>query len=84
MAVCVIRGLSGPNAFAIPKNVSEIKNDARLDDCFLGVGFVIGTLVMLSCINDYVKRGLMERRGRVYRIIDITDTLKETGDDRPE
>ncbi|MDU0063263.1 hypothetical protein RUW76_22300, partial [Klebsiella pneumoniae] len=21
---------------------------------------------------------------RVYRIIDITDTLKETGDDRPE
>ncbi|HBQ3012174.1 TPA: hypothetical protein ACT9Y1_004275 [Klebsiella pneumoniae] len=51
---------------------------------FLGIGFVIGTLVMLSCINDYVKRGLMERRGRVYRIIDITDTLKETGDDRPE
>lgn len=27
---------------------------------FLGVGFVIGTLVMLSCINDYVKRGLMK------------------------
>ncbi|MGU9631263.1 hypothetical protein [Klebsiella pneumoniae] len=27
--------------------------------------------MMLSCINDYVKRGLMERRGRVYRIIDI-------------
>ncbi|WP_232415904.1 hypothetical protein [Klebsiella oxytoca] len=51
---------------------------------FLGVGFVIGTLVTLSCINDYVKRGLMERRGRVYRIIDITNTLKETGDDRPE
>ncbi|HBX1410316.1 TPA: hypothetical protein MIP50_19015 [Klebsiella pneumoniae] len=51
---------------------------------FLGVGFVIGTLVMLSCINDYVKCGLMERRGRIYRIIDITNTLKETGDDRPE
>lgn len=51
---------------------------------FLGVGFVIGMLVMFSCINDYVKRGLMERRGRIYRIIDITDTLKETGDDRPE
>ncbi|WP_238884543.1 hypothetical protein [Klebsiella pneumoniae] len=51
---------------------------------FLGVGFVIGTLVMLSCINDYVKRGLMERRGRVYRIIDITNGLKESGDDRPE
>lgn len=51
---------------------------------FMGVGFVIGTLVMLSCINDYVKCGLMERRGRIYRIIDITDTLKETGDDRPE
>lgn len=43
---------------------------------FLGVGFVIGTLVMLSCINDYVKCGLMERRGRIYRIIDITNTLK--------
>ncbi|EPY7160914.1 TPA: hypothetical protein QIW90_005312 [Klebsiella variicola] len=51
---------------------------------FLGVGFIIGTLVTLSSINDYVKRGLMERRGRVYRIIDITNTLKETGDDRPE
>lgn len=51
---------------------------------FLGVGFVIGTLVTLSSINDYVKRGLMERRGRVYRIIDITNTLKEIGDDRPE
>ncbi|EGO4915994.1 hypothetical protein PRB20_003710 [Salmonella enterica] len=49
---------------------------------FWGVGFVIGVLVMSSCINDYVKRGLMERRGRVYRIIDITNTLKETGDDR--
>ncbi|ECJ9216203.1 hypothetical protein FQO80_21880 [Salmonella enterica] len=49
---------------------------------FCGVGFVIGVLVMFSCINDYVKRGLMERRGRVYRIIDITNTLKETGDDR--
>ncbi|ELV5048895.1 TPA: hypothetical protein ACW3YH_004720 [Salmonella enterica subsp. enterica serovar Thompson] len=49
---------------------------------FWGVGFVIGVLVMFSCINDYVKRGLMERRGRVYRIIDITNTLKETGDDR--
>lgn len=51
---------------------------------FLGVGFVIGTLVMLSCINDHVKRGLMERRAGIYRIIDITNTLKETGDDRPE
>lgn len=51
---------------------------------FLGVGFVIGVLVMSSCINDYVKRWLMERRGRVYRIIDITNTLKETGDDRLE
>ena len=51
---------------------------------FLVVGIVIGSLVMSSCINDYVKRGLMERRGRVYRIIDITNGLKETGDDRPE
>ncbi|ECG0706294.1 hypothetical protein DL122_11470 [Salmonella enterica subsp. salamae] len=49
---------------------------------FLGGGFVIGILVMSSCINDYVKRGLMERRGRIYRIIEITNTLKETGDDR--
>lgn len=49
---------------------------------FLGVGFVIGILVTSSCINDYVKRGLMERRGRIYRIIEITNTLKETGDDR--
>ncbi|HGP2101983.1 TPA: hypothetical protein ACLGVO_004413 [Salmonella enterica] len=49
---------------------------------FLGVGFVIGILVMSSCINDYVKRGLMERRSRIYRIIEITNTLKETGDDR--
>lgn len=49
---------------------------------FLGVGFVIGILAMSSCINDYVKRGLMERRGRIYRVIEITNTLKETGDDR--
>lgn len=49
---------------------------------FLGVGFVIGILAMSRCINDYVKRGLMERRGRIYRIIEITNTLKETGDDR--
>ncbi|EGC2933330.1 hypothetical protein ABML54_003724 [Salmonella enterica subsp. enterica serovar Newport] len=49
---------------------------------FLGVGFVIGILAMSSCVNDYVKRGLMERRGRIYRIIEITNTLKETGDDR--
>ncbi|EII9896702.1 hypothetical protein R2917_004073 [Salmonella enterica] len=49
---------------------------------FLGVGFVIGILAMSSCVNDYEKRGLMERRGRIYRIIEITNMLKETGDGR--
>ncbi|HHQ6102083.1 MULTISPECIES: hypothetical protein [Enterobacteriaceae] len=48
---------------------------------FLVVGIVIGSLVMSSCINDYVKAGVMQRRGRIYRIVDITHTLKEIKDD---
>ncbi|HFG5145971.1 TPA: hypothetical protein ACGH8V_001636 [Salmonella enterica subsp. enterica serovar Typhi] len=51
---------------------------------FLVVGIVIGSLVMSSCINDYVKAGVMQRRGRIYRIyriVDITYTLKEIKDD---
>lgn len=48
---------------------------------FLVVGIVIGSLVMSSCINDYVKVGVMQRRGRIYRIVDITYTLKEIKDD---
>lgn len=51
---------------------------------FLGVGFVFGVVVMSSCFNDYVKAGVVERRGRIYRIVDITDTLKEERDDRTE
>ncbi|THE34126.1 hypothetical protein DJ495_27060 [Raoultella ornithinolytica] len=43
---------------------------------FLVVGIVIGSLVTSSCINDYVKAGVMQRRGRIYRIVDITYTLK--------
>ena len=49
---------------------------------FLVVGIVIGSLVMSSCIHDYVTAGVMQRRGRIYRIVDITDTLKEIKDDR--
>lgn len=49
---------------------------------FLAVGIVIGSLVTPSCINDYVKSGVMERRGRIYRIVDITHTVKEIKDDR--
>lgn len=48
---------------------------------FLVVGIVIGSLVMSSCIHDYVKAGVMQRLGRIYRIVDITDTLKEIKDD---
>ena len=45
------------------------------------VGIVIGSLVTSSCINDYVKAGVMQRRGRIYRIVDITYTLKDIKDD---
>ncbi|EBF9468606.1 TPA: hypothetical protein ACJ263_004465 [Salmonella enterica subsp. enterica serovar Newport] len=48
---------------------------------FLVVGIVIGSLVMSSSINDYVKAGVMQRRGRICRIVDITYTLKEIKDD---
>ncbi|QRG81378.1 hypothetical protein JM656_05195 [Citrobacter sp. R56] len=48
---------------------------------FLVVGIAIGSLVMSSSINDYVKAGVMQRRGRIYRIVDITYTLKEIKDD---
>ncbi|MBN4792112.1 hypothetical protein H3298_16850 (plasmid) [Enterobacter cloacae] len=48
---------------------------------FLGGGIVIGSMVMSSCLNDYVKEGIMQRRGRIYRIIDITDKLQEVNDD---
>ncbi|HGU9300043.1 TPA: hypothetical protein ACNBQB_005069, partial [Escherichia coli] len=34
---------------------------------FLAVGFLIGIVVMSSCINDYIKSGVIERRGRIYR-----------------
>ncbi|EOV3130174.1 hypothetical protein ACOB7R_003839 [Enterobacter hormaechei] len=48
---------------------------------FWGLGIVIGSMVMSSCLNDYVKEGIMQRRGRIYRIIDITDKLQEVNDD---
>lgn len=48
---------------------------------FFGGGIVIGSMVMSSCLNDYVKEGIMQRRGRIYRIIDITDKLQEVNDD---
>ncbi|WP_376751342.1 hypothetical protein, partial [Cronobacter sakazakii] len=37
--------------------------------------------IMTDRISDYVKAGVMERRGRIYRIVDVTDTLKEIKDD---
>lgn len=49
---------------------------------FLAVGFFIGIVVMSSYINDYIKSGVIERRGRIYRIVEITNTLKEIKDDR--
>ncbi|HAO0680788.1 TPA: hypothetical protein IG155_002455 [Escherichia coli] len=49
---------------------------------FLAVGFLIGIVVMSSCINDYIKNGVIERRGRIYRIVEITHTVKEIKDDR--
>lgn len=48
---------------------------------FLGLGIVVGIKVMSSCLNDYVKEGIMQRRGRIYRIIDITDKLQGVNDD---
>ncbi|WP_244589532.1 hypothetical protein [Escherichia coli] len=49
---------------------------------FLAVGFLIGIVVMSICINDYIKSGVIERRGRIYRIVEITHTVKEIKDDR--
>lgn len=49
---------------------------------FLAVGFFIGIVVMSICINDYIKNGVIERRGRIYRIVEITNTVKEIKDDR--
>ncbi|HAX4781626.1 TPA: hypothetical protein JZF42_003649 [Escherichia coli] len=49
---------------------------------FLAVGFLIGIVVMSSCINDYIQSGVIERRGRIYRIVEITHTVKEIKDDR--
>ncbi|HGT6337678.1 TPA: hypothetical protein ACM3Z0_004572 [Escherichia coli] len=49
---------------------------------FLAVGFFIGIVVMSSCINGYIKSGVIERRGRIYRIVEITNTVKEIKDDR--
>lgn len=48
---------------------------------YLLIGIVIGGLIMADRISDYVKAGVMERRGRIYRIVDVTDTLKEIKDD---
>ena len=48
---------------------------------YLLIGIVIGGLIMTDRISDYVKAGVMERRGRIYRIVDVTDTLKEIKDD---
>ncbi|EEL2872434.1 hypothetical protein G6162_004146 [Salmonella enterica] len=51
---------------------------------FLVVGIVIGVMVTYSCTGDYVKAGVMQRGSRVYRIVEITDTLKEIKDDHIE
>ncbi|EHR9796182.1 hypothetical protein AB4W84_003958 [Salmonella enterica] len=48
---------------------------------YLLIGIIIGGLIMADRISDYVKAGVMERRGRIYRIVDVTDTLKEIKDD---
>lgn len=48
---------------------------------FLVVGIVIGSLVTSSCHQRLRKAGVMQRRGRIYRIVDITYTLKEIKDD---
>ncbi|EPN9334064.1 hypothetical protein [Cronobacter sakazakii] len=48
---------------------------------YLLIGIVIGGLIMTDRISDYVKAEVMERRGRIYRIVDVTDTLKEIKDD---
>ncbi|MDT3591132.1 hypothetical protein, partial [Cronobacter sakazakii] len=36
---------------------------------YLLIGIVIGGLIMTDRISDYVKAGVMERRGRIYRIV---------------
>lgn len=48
---------------------------------YLLIGIIIGGLIMADRISDYVKAGVMERRGRIYRIVDVTNTLKEIKDD---
>ncbi|EIV2971801.1 MULTISPECIES: hypothetical protein [Cronobacter] len=48
---------------------------------YLLIGIIIGGLIMADRISDYVKAGVMERRGRIYRIVDVTDTFKEIKDD---
>ena len=44
------------------------------------LGWMIVFLVV-GIVIDYVKAGVMQRRGRIYRIVDITYTLKEIKDD---
>ena len=44
---------------------------------FLVFGMVVGSLLVGSSINDRLKAGVIERRGRIYRITDITDKLQD-------
>lgn len=48
---------------------------------YLLIGIIIGGLIMADRISDYVKAGVMERGGRIYRIVEVTNTLKEIKDD---
>ncbi|EOY5082255.1 TPA: hypothetical protein ACWQLD_005152 [Escherichia coli] len=49
---------------------------------YLAIGVFIGVAVMSRCINDYIKNGVIERRGRIYRIVEVTHIVKEIKDDR--
>lgn len=48
---------------------------------FMFFGMIVGSLLVGSSINESLKAGVIERRGRIYRITDITDKLPEVKDD---
>lgn len=40
------------------------------------LGFVLGGMFFVSIKKDCIKAGVMEFRGRIYRIVDVTSEAK--------
>lgn len=41
------------------------------------LGFVLGGMFFVSIKKDSIKAGVMEFRGRIYRIVDVTSEAKD-------